>query len=482
MEKCTSPFTEKGFSSKTRKEIGVKKVLMVPCIVTAVLCVGGIHAAVPVVSDIEMSQDNQAMRRVTVSYSLSVEAIVTVDFQTNVLEDASGEWVSIGAENFRTVTGDVNRIVAVTKENERRMIVWDARAEWPDVRIREPRFRAKITAWPTNSPPDYMVIDLRPAQSYPVNYYVSENALPYGAVTNKIYKDELLVLRRIRAKGIVWLRGASEQMKNWYNTSSSGVWTDELSQSYVQHPVMLTRDYYIGVYEVTEGQFYRVMGGEQPSSPRFPIRTYYSSNGNRKACFRGGDGMNWPTFTSGEFDYDKSHEVTPQSFFGLIRARAEVKGVYDMPTDAQWEYACRAGTDEPVPVRLDKTNLTDIYENMCRYNENAKTSDCEGVEGNTLATVGSYEPNPWGLYDMLGNCYEFVLDHYTDEHFASYDPDKVLVDPYGSDQPRAYFCTRGGHATQKPLSVNSVTCGQSAAGDGYGGDTYWGTRVTMDIQ
>lgn len=161
---------------------------------------GAVQSPMPVVGNVELSQDDSEMRKITVSYTLSSEAIVTVDFQTNVLEDASGEWVSIGEKNFTSLSGDVNRLVQATEGTARRTITWNAGADWPKVRIRKPRFRAALTAWPTNSPPDYMVIDLRSAESFPVNYYVSEDALPYGAVTNKIYKDELLVLRRIRAK------------------------------------------------------------------------------------------------------------------------------------------------------------------------------------------------------------------------------------------------------------------------------------------
>jgi hypothetical protein len=55
-------------------------------------------ASAPVAGNVELSQDDSELRKITVSYTLSSEAIVTVDFQTNVLEDASGEWVSIGAK------------------------------------------------------------------------------------------------------------------------------------------------------------------------------------------------------------------------------------------------------------------------------------------------------------------------------------------------------------------------------------------------
>lgn len=435
-------------------------------------------ASAPVAGNVALTQDDSEMRKVTVSYSLSSEAIVTVDFQTNVLEDASGEWVSIGAKNFTSLSGDVNRLVPATEGSARRTITWNAGADWPKVRIRKPRFRAALTAWPTNSPPDYMVIDLRSAESFPVNYYVCEDALPYGAVTNKIYKDELLVLKRIRAKGVVWLRGVGESEKKWYSSNYNPI----DSSHYLQHPVILTRDYYIGVYEVTKGQYYRVKGGTEPTDPRFPVSAYYSSDGNWKAGFRGGGGKNWPTFTDGNFDYVKSHAVNAESFFGMLRARAEVKGMFDMPTDAQWEYACRAGTDELVSTRLDKTTVNDIYSNLCRLSSNQGTADCEGLTGN-LATVGSYEPNPWGLYDMLGNCYEFVLDHYGEDRFASYDPNKVLVDPYGSMDTNSGVCVRGGHATQEPARCNAVFCSKcNGFFPGSSSLEAWGTRVVMDIQ
>ena len=102
------------------------------------------------------------------------------------------------------------------------------------------------------------------------------------------------------------------------------------------------------------------------------------------------------------------------------------------------------------------------------------------MTGYSLATVGSYEPNPWGLYDMLGNCYEFVLDHYGDNRFASYDPNKVLVDPYGSADTESNVCVRGGHATQVSECCNAVFCGH--CGGFPARYESWGTRVVMDIQ
>ena len=89
---------------------------------------------------------------------------------------------------------------------------------------------------------------------------------------------------------------------------------------------------------------------------------------------------------------------------------------YRLPTEAQWEYAARAGTTGRWYTGSGVTVAQANYNGLTEH-----TSD-GGTPGNLNRTseVGSYDPNPWGLYDMYGNVYEFCWDWIWD--FASFDP------------------------------------------------------------
>lgn len=162
------------------------------------------------------------------------------------------------------------------------------------------------------------------------------------------------------------------------------------------HQVTLTKSFYMGVFEVTQKQ-YELIAGSNPSSnqgnPR-PVEnvSYNTLRGSVK-------GAEWPTGT----------DVDAGSFIGTFRSQTGCD--FDLPTEAQWEYACRATTTTALNTG---SNLSD--ESSCpemdeagRYFNN--TTDRKGdpyyLEH---TTVGCYLPNQWGLYDMHGNVAELCLD------------------------------------------------------------------------
>ncbi|MBR4675767.1 MAG: formylglycine-generating enzyme family protein [Victivallales bacterium] len=110
------------------------------------------------------------------------------------------------------------------------------------------------------------------------------------------------------------------------------------------------------------------------------------------------------------------------SFFGVLRARTGL--TFDLPTEAQWEYACRAGTTTALN---SGENLTDAetcpnMNEVGRYKGNQNDGKGDYKEH---TKVGCYLPNAWGLYDCHGNVWEWCLDWYQSGWGKAVDTDPV---------------------------------------------------------
>jgi len=353
------------------------------------------------VSDVSLQQTKES-RLVTVTYRLTGDdAIVTVD----LLKDG----VSLGESRLTTLSGDVNRLIAAS-DTATRQICWHPDIDWPGQR-RQPLV-AKVTAWATNAPPAYMVVDLSDKSR---EYYTSEAALPLGGLSNDVYRTQKVVFRKIPARGVTWRMGSP--------AGELGRYDDE-----VPHLVTLTKDYYLGVFELTQGQ-YEFAAGEKFSS-FFSNLTCYATRPIE------GVGSRMLRNTSSFFPTAGYDSLTTGTIVEKMRTKSGVK--VDLPTEAQWEYACRAGTGTALSSGRNLTNV-DSCPNVAelgRYYKNAGLSDDasdtaairESDDTVGTARVGSYPANAWGLYDMHGNVAEYCLDEY-----GEYDGDMAaaLVDPVG---------------------------------------------------
>jgi formylglycine-generating enzyme required for sulfatase activity len=105
---------------------------------------------------------------------------------------------------------------------------------------------------------------------------------------------------------------------------------------------------------------------------------------------------------------------------------------YRLPTEAEWEYACRAGTRSPFNTGSNITTSQANYDGNFPYNNNAK-----GIYREKTTAVGSFAPNGWGLYDMSGNVYEWCWDWYGDYSVSN------QTDPAGAASG-SYRVSRGG--------------------------------------
>lgn len=218
----------------------------------------------------------------------------------------------------------------------------------------------------------YCVIDLSrgaSASSYPVSYL---NAMPGNGWSDE-FKTSKMVLRRLPA-------GSFVMGPNQKDTSRL---------------TSIEKPYYIGVFEVTQKQWELVTGGNPAVM---------------KGAMRPVENVSMDTVCGGT-------EINAASFLGRLRSRTKL--AFDLPTEAQWEFACRAGTTSAFNNGCDSE-----YEEMWQlgrfYLNQGKTlkmlvqadpschqrPDGRGgcKEGHT--EVGSYMPNDWSLYDMHGNVAE----------------------------------------------------------------------------
>ena len=239
-------------------------------------------------------------------------------------------------------------------------LVWDMSADGLTFKSSNVVFGVSCEATPAL----YCVIDLSAganASSYPVTYLTEP---PSGGFNVDLYKTTKLVLRRIEA----------------------GTFIKGEDQSNESHRVILTKSFYIGIFEMTQKQYVLIMGSNPShyTGDKRPVE-WVSYNTVRGSS----NGAQWPS----------SSAVDSNSVMGKLRARTGLN--FDLPTATQWEYACRAGTTSKYN---NGGNTENDLKRVGRYSGNQ--SDGKGGYSSNHTTVGSYQPNTWGLYDMHGNISE----------------------------------------------------------------------------
>jgi formylglycine-generating enzyme required for sulfatase activity len=206
---------------------------------------------------------------------------------------------------------------------------------------------------------------------------------------------------------------------------------DELDREVWEGPltsVIISRGYWMGKYEVTQGQYAELMG----SNPSW-------FNGTRDYTVWDDDRYEW-VVVSKHYGTNLNRPVEQVSWDDAVaycvalteRERAPGRiapnSVYRLPTEAEWEYACRAWTSTRFsygddPDYADLTHYAWYYANS---GDDPGLYPCgEGINATTLP-VGLKLPNPWGLYDMHGNVWEWCHDEWIDRL-----PGGIAVDPQG---------------------------------------------------
>jgi formylglycine-generating enzyme required for sulfatase activity len=192
-----------------------------------------------------------------------------------------------------------------------------------------------------------------------------------------------------------------------------------------QHKVTLTKGFYMGVYTVTQEEWQAVMG-------------------NNPSLIKGE--KNLPVE---QVSWDDCQEF-------IKKLREKDKKPYRLPTEAEWEYACRAGTK--TPFCFGDTISTD----QANYNGNQiYGTGKKGVYRQKTTPVGSFPANAWGLYDTHGNLWEWCQDWRGDY------PQNDVVDPQGPDAGQ-YRVLRGGSWNLSPVLCRSANRGGVGPGSRYG--------------
>lgn len=241
---------------------------------------------------------------------------------------------------------------------------------------------------PTSDAGGYLVVDLPNGQ-------ISEISEPSDLSE---YKTGKLLMRRIPAGNFV-MGVTREENELLFNAGGAAVW---LGNTEPPHEVTLTKDFHIGVFEMTQAQWEAVMG----TNPSF-----FKNAGKDAPVER----VSWNDC---------------QEFIKKLNAKTPGGG-FRLPTEAEWEYACRAGTT----TTLYTGGVTFKAKNNCpeldpiawysgnsgaeyagAFNSTASNWEGKQYEHEKAGThpVGLKKPNAWGLYDMLGNVEEWCSDGYSE--------------------------------------------------------------------
>lgn len=373
-------------------------------LLAAVLAMAEVGFATPVVSDVVARQRYPWNGMVDIDYTIT--------------GDAAGLKLEIGVEdrqNGKSYTPSKFMSILPVSAGRHR-VTWSTEAE--GVTIISTNVVVTVSLVRVGSSEQkkdlYYVVDLSggpTATSYPVT---TLDASPDTEWSNE-YKTTKLVLRRIEA--------GEDPLKRY----------------------TITKPFYIGVFEVTRKQYELVMG----SNPSYFVGDLRAVEAVSYDMIRGNIvGSGWPS----------SSYVDRTSFLGVLREKTGI--AFDLPTEAQWEYACRAGTTSQYN---NGGNSEADLRTLGRYSGNQN----DGRGGySDVTTVGSYMPNAWGLYDMHGNVWEWCLDwgDYND-YLSGSDPKGAAS---GSDRVMRGGCSSDGGAGHCTSSYRvSITPSGSAGRYGF---------------
>lgn len=322
--------------------------------------------------------------------------LVDVDYTIEGIEgDANDYTVTVGWESLSV--GGVGTAARfdnlagcdLPTANGAHRVTWNAAADGLDFSAKDFKVTVRLDSAPvTEQEADYMIIDVSAgnnAAAYPVRFVATGADYSTENFNHHLYKQSKVVLKKVHA-GEFWM-GENNVSKGTGET---------------RHRVLLTDDYWLGIFETTEGQINCVTG---------VVKSDYKTDSatelavERPEC---------------HISYDATMHPT-DGMISRLNLRAQCRGAllegFDLPSEAEWEYACRAGTETKYSWGSDSADAADDYA-WGAGNANSMTH-----------AVGLKLPNAWGFYDMYGNVGEWCRDWAY--NYPLYSATHVSTNPVG---------------------------------------------------
>ena len=316
----------------------------------------------------------------------------------------------------------------------RQTIVWDPAADHKGVLFGDLTFHLAVAETNVTTAP-YLSVRLSDGR---IGYH---GMAITNTITNERYLTDYMVFRRISAttsdewkalsdgKDTFTFGAVSNDCAHLYKTAA-----DFIKEQ--PREIKLTKDFYMAVYPLTIGQLERLGFKQQQGGTGVNNHTYgreynAATMGLKYNFLRGAD-------TTAQYNFPATSAVAPDSLVGVLRARTGLN--FDLPTEAQWEYACKAGS----------TNAYWFAETDELPSSASLTSHVKSMY------VNQFPPNAWGLYAMVGCCHQWTttlgrtsnngnLDGWNDHNYVVFGEGEV--DPVGPvpSYSAPYRIVRGSH-------------------------------------
>ena len=222
-----------------------------------------------------------------------------------------------------------------------------------------------------------------------------------------------------------------------FNAVTNKEWAEHIRSERPVHKVILTQPFYLGRHEVTQSQFARVTG-ESPS--------HYASTGKGREIVEGLDtGVHPVEMVAWNDAFEFCNKLSLSEGLEIaidpsaMPADLRLQAGYRLPTEGEWEFACRAGTDTRFWTGDDPVKLTEA----AWFQEPLRTQP-----------VGLLRQNPFGLYDVHGNVWEWVFDLWAADYYGKF-AEQPAINPIGPETSSKRGI-RGGLFSFNPTACRSA--------------------------